>query len=41
VFDRRPPGNSAETRAAIERYLNDPDWVIVAEAGDFALLKQQ
>lgn len=40
VFDRRPPGNSAETRAAIERYLNDPAWVIVAEAGDFALLKQ-
>ncbi len=41
VVDRRPPGNSSVTRAALDQYLNDPAWVIVAEAGDFALLKQQ
>ncbi|MBP8251008.1 MAG: DUF2079 domain-containing protein [Herpetosiphon sp.] len=40
VFDRRPPANNDKLREAIKRYLNDPNWQIVQEHGDFILLKQ-
>lgn len=39
VADRHPPGNSSTTLAALDRYLNDPHWTIVAEHGDFVLLQ--
>jgi uncharacterized membrane protein len=41
VADRRPPGNSAKIRAALDHYLNNPQWRIVAEHGDFVLLRQE
>ena len=41
MADRRPPGNSAKIIAALDAYLNNPRWRIVAEHGDFVLLRQE
>jgi uncharacterized membrane protein len=39
--DSRPPGNNREVRELLDDYLGRPDWHVVAQEGDFVLLRRR
>lgn len=41
VADRRPPSGNKEERALLDAYLHSATWQLLAERGDFVLLKRQ
>lgn len=41
VADRRPPSGNKEERALLESYLRSPNWRLVAQHGDFVLLRRR
>jgi uncharacterized membrane protein len=41
VADSRPPGNNRQVIELLAEYMRRPDWELVAQEGDFVLLRQR
>jgi uncharacterized membrane protein len=41
VADSRPPGNNREVKELLAKYMERPDWQLVAQEGDFVLLRRR
>ena len=41
VGDRRPPGGNRQVIELLNDYLQRPDWEVVAQEGDFVLLRHR
>jgi hypothetical protein len=41
IADRRPPSGNRQERELLAAYLERPDWQVVAQQGDFVLLRRK